>query len=123
MALLALKRKMGAFSVIEAIVTMVLILTVFFITAHFFVSVNASGQGIMRIKAGSVLDTYIHSAFARKDFSNKRTMLNDWPVATSTTEYQQGTGMIQVTFIIYKKDGSTPFLSREFLVNMKNSDE
>jgi hypothetical protein len=117
MAILTVKRKLKAFSIIEAIVTMVLILTVFFITAHFFITISASDHSTMRVKANSVLDAYIHASFVKNDFSNKRTKLNDWPVATITSEYRNVPGMIQVSFIIYKKDGSTPFLSREFLVN------
>jgi hypothetical protein len=72
----------------------------------------------MRIKAGSTLDSYIHKAFEEKDFSNKRTTWNGWRVATVRHAYKDLPDMIQVSFIIYKKDGSSaPFISRGFIVN------
>jgi len=117
MALLTVNTKLKAFSIIESIVTMVLILTVFFITVHFLVSLNQSGYNTQRLKARSALDSYIRSAFAQKEFSNNSTIQDGWPVATISNRYKETEDMIQVSFIVYKKDNSgQQFIHREFLV-------
>lgn len=114
MASLKDKKTVKAFSLIESIVALVLILLVFFISIHFFVSVNESGFSMQRMNAASTLEEYIQASFLQKDFSVKKEVINNWTVSR---ESLPDASLLQVQFTVYKKDSTgTPFITRRFLI-------
>ncbi|ANH80031.1 hypothetical protein A8C56_02690 [Niabella ginsenosidivorans] len=118
MARLNIPYQLKAFSLIESVITLVLILVVFFITMQFFVSLNASGFSLQKQKAGNVLDDYLQASLTHRDFNTQKTMVDGWPVTRETTPYRNIDGISQVVFTIFKRDSAnTPLITRLLLIN------
>ncbi|WP_300600657.1 hypothetical protein [Niabella sp.] len=118
------KKAFGAFSLIESIVALVLILVVFFISIHFFVSVKESGFNIQRMQAESALDEYIQASFLHRDFSIKKETVDSWTVSRESSQDTKEAALRQVRFTVYKRDSlAAPFITRSFLVRPQNPSE
>ncbi|MBO9620909.1 MAG: hypothetical protein J7539_17950 [Niabella sp.] len=120
MALLKYNRKLKAFSLVESLVTMVLVLVIFFIMIHFFVSLNQSGFNLQRMKAASILNEYVQASSEARSFTTKKETVDGWLVTREALPYPASAALEQVQFTIYKKDSlGTPLLTRTLLVNTK----
>lgn len=117
MAVLTISKRLKAFSVTESIVTMVVLLSVFFTVMHFLATVNESSPGAQRIKAASVLNTHVQQRLEQKEFTNSRVMVNNWTISTESVPYSNAEGIMQVSFTIYKREApETPIITRTLLV-------
>ncbi|MCD2424448.1 hypothetical protein LQ567_16835 [Niabella pedocola] len=118
------KKPIAAFSLIESIVALVLVLLVFFISIHFFVSVKESGFSMQRMSAASTLEEYIQASFLHKDFSVKKEVVNNWTVSRESSPDAKEAALLQVRFTVYKRDSlGAPFLTRTFLVGSQTASE
>lgn len=117
MAALNKIKSIQAFSMLESIVALALILLLFFISIYFFVSVKESGFSMQRMNAAAALEDYIQISFGQKNFSVKKEMINSWTVSREAQPDIKDTALLQVRFTVYKKDSlGTPFITRSFLV-------
>lgn len=118
------KTPIRAFSLIESIVALVLVLLVFFISIHFFVSVKESGFSMQRMQAASTLEEYIQASFLHKDFSVKKEVIDHWTVSRESSADAKEPALLQVRFTVYKRDSlGAPFLTRTFLVSTQTPPE
>ncbi|SDD44312.1 hypothetical protein [Niabella drilacis] len=111
------QKTLRAFSLIESVVALVLILLVFFISIHFFVSVKQSGFSMQRMNAAGALDDYIQNSLSRQDFSIQKEVINNWAVSREASPDTREPALLQVRFTVYKKDSlAAPLLTRVLLV-------
>lgn len=121
MAVLKLKHKIPAFSLVEVLVAFVILLLIFFIAIQFFTNINLSGFDIQKINASNTLDDYIYQSRKNGNFSMARDSMNGWNLTREATPYEDADSLLQVTFTVYKKDSlATPLLSRTVLIDIHN---
>lgn len=119
MALSLLKYRLQAFSLVEVIVAMVILLTIFFIGIYFFASVNQHGFNVQEMAVQNTLEEYINTSKLANDFSIERKELNGWLVSRTCEPYEDVDSMVQVNFVIYKKaSADQPFKQRTLLIRV-----
>ncbi len=112
---------MPAFSLVEAIVTMVILLTIFFIGIYFFAAVNQHGFNVQEMTVSNTLDEYVTASKLENNFSTERKELNGWQVSRTSEPYEDVDSMLQVHFVIYKRDSTAlPYKQRTLLVRMQS---
>ncbi|MCF3107865.1 hypothetical protein LL912_03650 [Niabella sp. CC-SYL272] len=118
------KTAVRAFSLIESVLALVLVLLVFFICIHFFVSVKESGFSLQRMNAASTLEEYIQASFLHQDFSVKKEVIHNWTLSRESSPDAAAPALLRVRFTVYKRDSlGAPFITRTFLVNTQPSSE
>ncbi|MFT4093084.1 MAG: hypothetical protein QM640_05540 [Niabella sp.] len=107
------KYHITAYSIIEVIVALVIILFLFFIATEFLMNMNKQGFNVQRIEAANALDEYMQTTNAAKDFSTAKTQINGWTVSREVQPFPGADSLISIQYIVYKKDSTlTPLLIR-----------
>ncbi|HEX7755850.1 MAG TPA: hypothetical protein VF421_10930 [Niabella sp.] len=117
MVVLKFRSKLNAFSILESVTTMVLILIIFFIALQFFVSLNQSGFSLQKEQAKGILNDFVQTSLRQKNFTTDKMVIDSWPVTREKISYKNLTDVDQIIFTIYKRDSAaTPLLVRYLLV-------
>lgn len=120
MVLLKLKSRLAAFSLVETLVAMIILLTLFFIGIYFFAAAARHGFNVKDMTADHTLEEYINRSIEDFSFTPEKKMLNGWLVARSSEIYNRADSLLYVNFTVFKNDSaSSPFKQRYMLVRIK----
>ncbi|MBW4890132.1 hypothetical protein KXQ82_10415 [Mucilaginibacter sp. HMF5004] len=101
---LKFKAKLKASSILEVVIAMVVIVTVFTIAMMIFTNVQRSSLSVKKIKAQRVLQDALLVAEKMSDISKQSFVIDDVRVDEEISEYNNVTNLHLVTLIAYDQN-------------------
>ena len=108
--------RLRAYSIIEVIVALIILLFLFFIAISFFVTVNKTGFDIQKLNAGNALNEYMLLTKINKTFFTDKAIINGWNISREVHAYPGTDSIVKITYTVYGKDSAaSPLLIKNII--------
>ena len=98
------------------VVSLIIILLLFYISLEFFLVVNKAGVSIEKMRAADALEEYIYITQQEAGANTSKTLINGWAVSREVQQYKDTDSIQLIEYIVYKNDSSMlPFLIKKML--------
>lgn len=113
-----LKYKLNAYSLVEVITALIMLLFLFFIAITFFVTINQAGFDVQRMTATNALEQYISTTDREQTYRTSKELINGWLVSREVQPYGNKRDLIKIEYMVYKKEaGLKPIFTRTLIRN------
>ncbi|GAB3433153.1 type II secretion system protein [Niabella aquatica] len=120
MRFLKIRYRLAAYSIIEVIVALVILLFLFFIAIEFFTNVDKAGFNIQKINASNALDTYIFITDSTGDYVTEKNVINGWMVSREVQPYGMADSLVRVQYTVYRKDPAlSPLIVKDLILSTR----
>ena len=110
------KRTLKAYSILEVVIALIILLLLFFIAIEFFVTVNNAGFNIQKKNAEDALYEYIATTKEARSLHSETAEINGWKIGCEIAPYKELDSLVQITYTVFKKGTANDTLIKKMIL-------